>query len=377
MPERAFAVVGLFDSPDALLRAVAPVKAASLGHVEAYTPYPVHGLATSLELKRSPVGGMVLVMALLGAATALGFQWWVATVDYPIVTGGKAFFSWEAFVPVMFEVMVAFATFTAGLAMLLLLNRLPLFGHPMLGSSVMAAVTRDRFALAIEREGDVELDTTAARAALEGAGAQSIAVVDLPQPPQPATARTLGWMMGGIATACLTSGFLTYWVVKLFPILPPMVHMQRQPRINPQSENSFFADGRTQRLPVPGTVARGHLPYALASADEADRLVNPLPRRAEVLARGQHTFNTFCSVCHGPLATGVGTLSSAYGAKPANLQSRTFRDYSDGRIYDVIMRGKNAMPSYAEDLSEDERWAVIHYLRALQRAQNAKQEDLR
>ena len=377
MSERAFAVVGLFDSPDALLRAVAPIRAASLGRVEAYTPYPVHGLATSLGLKRSPVGGMVLVMALLGAATALGFQWWVAAVDYPITTGGKAFFSWEAFVPVMFEVMVAFATFTAGLAMLLLLNRLPFFGHPMLGSSVMAAVTRDRLALAIEKDGDVELDATNARAALEAAGAQSIEVVALPAPSQPASARTLGWMLGGIAAACLTSGFLTYWVVKLFPVLPPMVHMLQQPRINPQSQNGFFADGRTQRLPVAGTVARGYLPYAVANADEADRLVNPLPRSAEVLARGRRAYSTFCSVCHGPLATGVGTLSSAYGAKPANLQSQTFRDYSDGHIYDVIMRGKNAMPSYAEDLSEEERWAVIHYLRALQRAQNAKQEDLR
>jgi mono/diheme cytochrome c family protein len=115
----------------------------------------------------------------------------------------------------------------------------------------------------------------------------------------------------------------------------------------------------------------------VTSTDEANRLVNPLPRNAEVLARGRQAYNTYCSVCHGSLATGIGTLTSAYGAKPANLQSQTVRDYADGRIYDVLMRGKNAMPSYAEDLSEDERWAVVHYVRALQRAQNAKAEDLR
>jgi mono/diheme cytochrome c family protein len=377
MTERSFAVVGLFDSPDALLRAVAPVREKNLGRVEAYTPYPVHGLATALGIKRSPIGGMVLVMALLGAATALGFQWWMAAHDYPIVTGGKALFSWEAFVPVMFEVMVAFATFTAGLAMLFLLNRLPYFSHPMLGSQVMAAVTRDRFALAIESDAANALDVAAARAALESAGAQSVESVPLPPAPQPPSARVLGWTLAGIAAACLVAGLLTYWTVKLFPILPPMVHMQQQPRINPQSESAFFEDSRTQRLAVAGAVPRGPLPYAVTSSEESDHLVNPLPRSTAVLAQGRHSYNTFCSVCHGPLATGVGTLTSAYGAKPANLQAQAIRNYTDGRIYDVIVRGKNAMPSYAEDMSGDERWAVVHYVRALQRAQNAREEDLR
>ena len=71
------------------------------------------------------------------------------------------------------------------------------------------------------------------------------------------------------------------------------------------------------------------------------------------------------------------TLTAAYGAKPANLQAQTFREYPDGKIYHVIMVGKNAMPSYAADLTDDERWAVVHYLRVLQRAQNAKDEDLK
>jgi mono/diheme cytochrome c family protein len=273
--------------------------------------------------------------------------------------------------------MVAFATFTAGLAMLLLLNRLPHFGHPMLASPVMAAVTRDRFALAIESNGEPALDVTAARATIAAAGAGSIEVISLPPTAQPASAELLGRMIAGIAAACLVAGLLTYWTVKLFPVLPPMVHMQTQPRLSPQGESAFFADGRVQRLPAPGTVARGHLPYAVTTTNEAEHLVNPLARSAEVLARGRQAYNTYCSVCHGSLATGVGTLTSAYGAKPANLQSQTVRDYADGRIYDVIVRGKNAMPSYAEDLSADERWAVVHYVRALQRAQNAKEGDLR
>ena len=119
---KAFAVLGLFDSADALMKAIPKVKARKLGRLETYTPYPIHGMDDALELRRSPLGGMVLVMGVIGALTALGFQYWISAIDYPIVTGGKPPWSWEAFIPIMFEVTVLFATFTAGLGMLLLMH---------------------------------------------------------------------------------------------------------------------------------------------------------------------------------------------------------------------------------------------------------------
>ncbi len=376
MSEGVFSVVGLFDSADALLAAVPVVRERDLGRIEAYTPYPVHGLSAALRHRRSPLGGMVMVMGVLGALTALAFQWWANGIDYPTVTGGKALGSWEAFVPIMFEVTVLFATFTAGFGMLVLLNRLPFFGHALLSSPVMAEVTRDRLALAIESAGG-NLDVAAAEAALRAAGASSVTTVPVPSRTAPTPARTLKYLLVAIAAACVLSGALTYWAVKLFPVLRPMVWMLDQPRADAQHPSSFFANGRVDQLPAPGTIARGHMPYTVTTPKEADLLVNPLPRTPAVLARGRFVFETYCAVCHGPLATGEGSLTSAYGAKPANLQSSTIRAYSDGRIYDVIMRGKNAMPSYASVLSEDERWSAIHYLRALQRAQHATDEDLR
>jgi mono/diheme cytochrome c family protein len=153
--------------------------------------------------------------------------------------------------------------------------------------------------------------------------------------------------------------------------------MEDQPRLDPQRLSAFFKDGHGMQLPVEGTVARGHMPIGVASQEEAAILVNPLPRDRQVLERGRKVFNIRCSVCHGATGNGVPTLTAAYGAKPANLLSKQFRDYPDGTIYWVITKGKNSMPSYAADASEDERWAVIHYVRALQRAQNAKDEDLR
>jgi len=376
MSEPAFAVIGLFDSASALLEAIPRLRARTSGRVEAYTPYPVHGIEAALGLRRSPLAGMVMVAGILGAVTALSFQWWMSAVDYPIIVGGKALFSWQAFVPIMFEVTVLFATFTAGLGMLFLLNRLPFFGHPLLSSKAIAAVTRDKFGLAVEAD-DGLLDVEGAEAALRAAGAALLEVVPVPVYDPRHALKIFPRAALGIAVSCLLAGFVMYWAVKLFPVLPPMVHMENQPKLNPQKASTFFKDGHGMQLPIAGTVARGHMPYLIATQEEAAGLVNPLPRTAAVLQKGRTVWNEHCAVCHGPLGTGVPTLTSAYGAKPANLQAQTFREYPDGKIYHVIMVGKNAMPSYAADLTADERWAVVHYVRVLQRAQNARDEDFK
>lgn len=375
MSERAFGVLGLFDSADALMAAIPRVRARNLGRVEAYTPYPIHGMDEALGLRRSPLAGMVMVMGALGAVTALFFQWWMSAVDYPIITGGKAPFSWQAFVPIMFEITVLFATFTAGLGMLLLLNKLPYFGHPVLGSKAMEGITRDRFVLAVESDGK-EFNEEEASSALLAAGAHSTELVLQPDASPSISAEFILRSMVGILAACAVSGFTMYWAIKLFPVLPPMVHMQVQPKLNPQKADAFFKDGHGMQLPVPGTIARGYLPIGVSSQDEAAALVNPLPRTESVLKTGRKGYMDHCVVCHGPVGDGVSTLTSAYGAKPANLQSQQFRDYPDGKIYWAIAMGKNAMPSYAADLTDEERWAVVHYVRALQRAQNALPGDL-
>jgi mono/diheme cytochrome c family protein len=371
-------VLGLYDDADSLVKGIHSLKGKQLGRLEAYTPYPIHGIDHALGLRRSPLGAMVMVMGVLGALTAFGFEYWVSASDYPLVTGGKAPWSWEAFVPIMFEVTVLFATFTAGLGMLFVMNRLPFFGHPVLGSKAITKITRDKFALAIEEDHKLgKLDAHAAQSALEQAGALTIEVVNEPKCQPFLTSEFVMRSLAGIAVSCLVAGTLMYWLIKLFPVLPPMSHMLEQPRIDPQQSNSFFADGRSMRMPVQGTVARGFMPFSVTSQDAAASLVNPVPRTRETLAVGKVKFTERCAVCHGALATGTPSLTAAYGAKPANLQAQQFRDYPDGKIYWVIVNGKNAMPSQAADLSIDQRWSIIHYIRALQRAQNANDEDVK
>lgn len=373
VPGRPVAVIGLFEGPDALLDAARTLREKGVGPIEAYTPYPVHGLVQALGQKPSPLGAMVLAMGIIGALSALAFQWWTSVVDYPIHTGGKALFSWQAFVPVMFEVMVLFTAFTAGLGMLLLLNRLPFFGDPMLRSKAMRAVTRDRFALGV-RLGAGPEEAARAESALRDAGATELeALHPGADPPRifrfaPITA---------LALACSVAGVATYWGVKVFPVIPPMNAMERQGHAVPYRASTFFADGRVMREPAEGSVARGHLPLPTMTDEEAGSLLaNPLGYSGAALERGRSKYRIHCQVCHGALGDGKAELPATYGAKPANLQSASVREYPDGRLFHVISAGKNTMPGYASDISPEDRWAIILYLRALQRGQNARPEDV-
>jgi hypothetical protein len=376
MNKRVFSVLGIFDSAELLVNAIPEVKEKVDAHLEAYSPHPVEGIDKLLGLRKSPIGGMVLIMGVIGAIFAILFELWASGIDYPLTTAGKPHLSWEAFIPITFEVTVLFATFTAGLGMLLLLNRLPMFRNPMLRSKSMPLITRDKYALGVESRGS-ELDVDAISILFQKVGARQVEVIEEPAPVGPVSPDFFINLIAAIAVSCLVAGFLTYWATKLFPVLPPTSHMLVQPRLDPQHADSFFRDGFGMRMPVPGTVLRGNVPYTIRTQEEANVLVNPYPRTEEVLLRGRHTYNTYCIVCHGILGDGHPTLTAAYGAKPDNLISQQIVDLPDGQIYHVIRMGKEAMPSYSADLAENERWAAVHYIRVLQRAMNAKDEDVR
>lgn len=150
--------------------------------------------------------------------------------------------------------------------------------------------------------------------------------------------------------------------------MPDMVY---SPAISAQQDGSM-------RMPVKGTVPRGFQPYPyVGQPDEAGKyLKNPLKATKEVLARGKHVFSTHCLVCHGPYGQGDGTIVPPF-PRPLSLQSEKVRNYSDGRIFHVIQVGQNLMPSYASQILAGDRWAAIHYIRALQKAKNPTSEDLK
>ncbi len=364
MPDtHPWGAVGLFSGPEDLLAAARALR--GRGPLEAYAPHEVHGLQAALGRPEGPLAPLVGLGAALGAGAGFLLAWWTTAVDYPLRVSGKPEGSWVPLVPVVFEVAILFAAAAAALGMLLLLNGLPAFGHPLLATRAMAAITRDGYALSLEG------DPAACEAALREAGARDVERVRLTVHPRRPGAALLA--AGGAAAA---AGLLAYGAVKVYPEVRPMVRMERQPRLNPQAPSRFFPDGRGQRPPVPGTVARGHMPPGAASLEEASGFANPLPATAAVLAEGRAAFQARCVVCHGPLGDGRGTLGSAYGAAPANLHTDTVRAYPDGRIWWVVLKGRNAMPGHEAELEGTRAWAVVHYVRALQRARHAPDADL-
>jgi mono/diheme cytochrome c family protein len=139
----------------------------------------------------------------------------------------------------------------------------------------------------------------------------------------------------------------------------------------------------TMRQPVRGTIPRGFRPYSLLTMDEAKLHLNPLPRDKETLMHGKQLFNVYCIVCHGQYGEGDGLVVAKPGwprplfARPPTLQSDKIRDYKDGQIFHVMTMGQNLMPSYAEKLDNDERWAIVHYIRVLYRAKHPTDADMK
>jgi hypothetical protein len=140
-------VVGFYDSPSAVLEGMKKVKAAGFSNIDAYTPFPVHGMDEAQGLKRSFLPWVTFFGGLTGLSIGLGFQYWTSAVDWPLIVGGKPFFSWPAFVPVTFELTVLLAGLSTVGAMFAI-NGLPNIKKKALD----ARITRDRFAIAIEME---------------------------------------------------------------------------------------------------------------------------------------------------------------------------------------------------------------------------------
>jgi mono/diheme cytochrome c family protein len=165
---------------------------------------------------------------------------------------------------------------------------------------------------------------------------------------------------------------------KRSPAIEYMPNMAYGPRVNAQDEDPLRPGYSAQRTPVPGTVPRDFTPYRYAQLDTAhvgEELENPLPRTTEVILRGQRVYANTCVVCHGPKGDGQGYIVPIY-PMPPQLYSDKVRRWTDGRLFHVITRGQNLMPSYASQIVPGDRWAVVHYVRALQRAAHPLPGDL-
>jgi hypothetical protein len=157
--------------------------------------------------------------------------------------------------------------------------------------------------------------------------------------------------------------------------------MQDQPKYRPQRPSEFFADGRSERQPVEGTVSYGPTQddtafYEGKDASGQDIAEFPLAVDKAFLLRGQNRYDIYCSPCHGRIGNGLGMIVRRGFKQPPSYHIDRLREAPVGHFYDVISNGYGAMLNYAAQVEPRDRWAIVAYIRALQYSQNANVNDL-
>jgi Protein of unknown function (DUF3341) len=242
-----------------LLTAARKVRDSGYTKTDAYTPFPVHGIDEALGIKPTVLPFIVLGMAFTGLFAAITMQVWMNAIDYPYIISGKPFLSGPAFVPVSFETTVLFSAFTTFFAMWGL-NGLPRFSNPVFTSQRFDRATNDRFFLHVDSR-DKYFNRESVKELLSGTQPESLEEVI--EDSTPNKFPSIIWM--GLATLIVGSLVPATIIANIRagnsdqPRWHVWFDMDFQPKKKAQSTTTIFADGRSARPQVPGTVARGQL----------------------------------------------------------------------------------------------------------------------
>ncbi|HLP40428.1 MAG TPA: cytochrome c [Fibrobacteria bacterium] len=157
--------------------------------------------------------------------------------------------------------------------------------------------------------------------------------------------------------------------------------MEFQPKALSYARSKFTSDGRAMRMPPEGTVAVGLLKeddiFWRGGKDTSSLVAtNPLRITTFVMERGQERFNIYCTPCHGATGVGDGLVIKRGFTPPPNFHDDRIVGLPDGYIFNVISHGIRTMPSYGKQVPEEDRWAIVAYIRALQRSQRATLNDV-
>jgi mono/diheme cytochrome c family protein len=165
----------------------------------------------------------------------------------------------------------------------------------------------------------------------------------------------------------------------------PFLKSQGQNRVAAMADSGMSpVPVQVMRMPAEGSLPMDYQPFPypkgvgdsveIIRAQAGREMANPLPRTSAVLERGQAVYRMYCAVCHGTWGTGDGPVVDPF-PKPASLQSTKIRNYADAAIFHVVWYGGTAMPSYSKQIYAHDIWAVIHYIRAMQKAYGPVADD--
>ena len=173
---RIYGLLAEYETAADVFHACERIRDAGYAAWDAHTPYPVHGLEKAMGLRTSIVPWIVAVMGFSGAGLGFLMQYWMSAVDYPLIISAKPFNSYQAFVPVIFELGILLGSFGAVFGMFGL-NRLPTLYHSLFNSERFKRVTDDRFFISIEAR-DPKYDPERTRTLLESTGALHVEEVE-------------------------------------------------------------------------------------------------------------------------------------------------------------------------------------------------------
>lgn len=391
-----------FSSQDGLIRAARDLRSAGYTDLDAFTPFPIHELDGALGVKPTRLPWFVLGAGLVGGIAALAFQWWTNAVDYAYIISGKPMFSLPANIPVTFEVIILAAALTAFFGMLAL-NGLPRLSNPLFHSKRFTSVTTDGFFLTVEAT-DERFDAEATPMALEQVGATAVEqlTADSNPPKMPRLILMTAAVLGSLALLPPVFIASARSTTSEKPRLHNFFNMDFQPKFKSQTISKLFDDGRAMRPRVSGTIPRGSLAqsaefelgYDPTSQDnsEADG-DEPLKRdwveeipvaiTAKLMERGRQRFDIHCAVCHGKAGYGNGLasqraleLEQGTWVPPTSLHAPYVIAQPAGQLFNSITNGVRKMPAYGHQIPVEDRWAIVIYMRALQRSQQASLDDV-
>jgi mono/diheme cytochrome c family protein len=396
-----YGVLAEFDTPGALIEGARKVRDAGYTDFDCFSPFPVHGIDEAMGIKRTILPVIVFCVGLSGTVGALYLQWWMNAYNWPWNISGKPAWSIPANIPIGFEGTILMAVFASFFGMWIL-NKLPQVWHPFFRVERFNHVTDDAFLLGIEAK-DRRFDAEKTTKLLKDAGAISVENCHLD--PSPASRTMPKWITAFIvaSTAFALIPFAIAAKARNSKSSEPHFHifpdMDFQPKYKSDTAMDLFPDGRANRGEIAGTIARGSLNAddlfyrGLERSSSGGQWTTGFPAQVEItpdlMKRGQNRFNIYCAPCHGYDGRGAGMVKQRAPDLPVrNLVEQPVPDghgglkggvailMPNGQLFNTISNGYNTMMGYAAQIPHQDRWAIVLYVRALQRAQNAELSDV-
>ena len=437
--------IARFEGPDALVEGCDQARRAGYHKMDAFSPFPVHGIDDAIGIKRTRLPLIVFCTGMTAMLIGLFLQWYTNTntdssplfPGYPFKISGKAMFSLPANIPVTFEVIVLLSAFAAFFGMWIM-NGLPKFSNPLFRHPEFRRATSDGFFLFICK-GNGSFDESQTKDELQEWGAVSVDSIHDPKEELhvPGYFKLSGLIIASLMLVPPAIIYKAQYTKNHSPRMHFNPDMDRQfrgetqestvvPDINP------FGDNHVMRKDPAGTIARGELArledsefyegikagsenpqIALASfhkqedgggeaTDSAGAIKEPdwitdfpsqvreqlssKEKGVELFERGKQRFDIYCAVCHGYSGHGDGLVSRKGMAlktqgksdwTPAkSLYDPTVLPQPVGRVFNTISYGRGGMGPYRSQITPEDRWAIVFFVKALQLSKSGEQFEL-